>query len=432
MVLLKRFYLDKLIKKLASLQLAIALLFFIVIAISIGTFIEQNQSISFYKENYPDTNSVLLNWKTIVLFDLCNLYTTPWFFILLAFFGISLLSCTFTTQLPTFKRLRLWNFSPKLGQIKTCSFRTNISKKLTNAVLFNIYSSNYHAFRQNKKNYSYSGLLGRVGPIIVHFSILGLLIGTSYGSLNAYSSQELVPRGEIFHLHNLTKYGRLSQIQQNLAWRINDFWITYSDESKTNQFYSDVSLLDTNGIELKRKTIFVNEPFVYKGLTMYQTDWDISGLKLQLDNDKIFQAPLKKSVVNGKNFWAGSIPCYEKEINKIIIIVNDLSGKVSIYNETGNSLGETQIGSKTQIGKKTTLKVINVITSTGLQIKEDSSLKMVYFSFFFLMVSIYVSFLSYGQIWGIEDNSEYFIGGKTNRAVLNFQEELKKNIYKLL
>ena len=326
----------------------------------------------------------------------------------------------------------MWNFSPKLGQIKTCSFRTIISKKLTNAVLYNIYSSNYHAFRQNKKNYSYSGLLGRVGPIIVHFSILGLLIGTSYGSLNAYSSQELVPRGEIFHLHNLTKYGRLSQIQQNLAWRINDFWITYSDESKTNQFYSDVSLLDTNGIELKRKTIFVNEPFVYKGLTMYQTDWDISGLKLQLDNDKIFQAPLKKSVINGKNFWAGSIPCYEKEINKIIIIVNDLSGKVSIYNENGNSLGETQIGSKTQIGKKTTLKVINVITSTGLQIKEDSSLKMVYFSFFFLMVSIYVSFLSYGQIWGIEDNSEYFIGGKTNRAVLNFQEELKKNIYKLL
>ena len=432
MVLLKKIYPDRILKKLASLQLAITLLFLIVIAISLGTFIEQNQSLSFYKENYPDTNSTLFNWKIITLFGLCNLYTTPWFLVLLAFFGLTLLACTFTTQVPAFKKFRLWNFSKRSGQIQICNFKTNIDKKLASSVLYNIYSNNYHTFRQNKKNYSYSGLLGRVGPIFVHFSMLLLLIGTSYGSLNAYNSQELVPRGEVFHLHNLVTYGRLTQIHQKLSWRINDFWITYSADSKTNQFYSDLSLLDPSGIELKRKTIFVNEPFVYKGVTVYQTDWDILGLKLQLNNEKVFQIPLKKLTTNGTNFWTGSIPFYEDNINKLIVIVNNLNGTIFLYNENGNNLGEFTIGSEIKFGEKTSLKFINFIDSTGLQIKEDSSLKIVYLSFFFLMVSIYISFLSYGQVWGIEDQNKYFIGGKTNRAVLSFQENLKKSVYRLL
>ena len=250
-----------------------------------------------------------------------------------------------------------------------------------------------------------------------------LLIGTSYGSLDAYSSQELVPRGEIFHLHNLVNYGRLSQIPQNLSWRINDFWITYSSGSRTNQFYSDLSLLDSNGVELKRKTIFVNEPLVYKGLTIYQTDWDILGLKLQLNNENVFQIPLKK--FKDKGIWIGSVIYGDKD-KKITVLLKDLSGTVFVYDGERNIIGENKIGSKIQLDEKTSLKIVDFVNGTGLQIKEDQSLKIVYLSFLFIMISVYISFLSYGQIWGIESNDKYVIGGKTNRAVLNFQENLKK------
>jgi hypothetical protein len=97
MILLRKFSLSQLMKKLANLKLSIIILFLIGIAISLGTVIEQNQSLSFYKENYPvNINSTLLNWETIIFFDLCNLYTTSWFLSLLAFFGLTLLSCTQT------------------------------------------------------------------------------------------------------------------------------------------------------------------------------------------------------------------------------------------------------------------------------------------------------------------------------------------------
>ena len=52
----KTFILNRLLKKLADLKLAIILLFIIGVSVAIGTFIEQEQSLNFYKENYPLEN----------------------------------------------------------------------------------------------------------------------------------------------------------------------------------------------------------------------------------------------------------------------------------------------------------------------------------------------------------------------------------------
>ena len=121
-----------------------------------------------------------------------------------------------------------------------------------NTFTYTLSNDNYHIFCQGKKKYAYSGLFGRVGPVIVHFSILILLLGTSAGSLSGYNIQELVPKGEVFHLQNLVKSGSLTKILQDFSWRVNDFWVTYTQDSKTNQFYSDLSVLNYRGEELRR------------------------------------------------------------------------------------------------------------------------------------------------------------------------------------
>ena len=55
----------KVFKKLASLQLAIGLLITIGFMIAIGTVIEQDQSLSFYEQNYPEIKPIFgfINWK---------------------------------------------------------------------------------------------------------------------------------------------------------------------------------------------------------------------------------------------------------------------------------------------------------------------------------------------------------------------------------
>jgi cytochrome c biogenesis protein len=90
----------KFLKKLANLQLAIVLLILIGCMIAIGTIIEQEQSLNFYKENYSEVNLFGgLSMGTIITsLGLIRVYTTVWFIGVVFFFGSSLLACTFTTQ----------------------------------------------------------------------------------------------------------------------------------------------------------------------------------------------------------------------------------------------------------------------------------------------------------------------------------------------
>jgi cytochrome c biogenesis protein len=297
---------------------------------------------------------------------------------------------------------------------------------------FKLHKKNYHLFRQNEKTYAYSGLLGRIGPIFVHFSILLLIIGSTWSAFNGYSAQEIIPRGEIFHVQNLLKSGNVSYVPQIFSWRVNDFWITYTNEFKTNQFYSDLSLLDNHGFEIKRKTIFVNEPFLYKGITLYQTDWDILGLKIKVDTNQTIQVPVKKINTNGKKLWVGSIPVTLETgaRTNYIIVINDLFGNLFVYDSKGKLIRECVIGQTAEINSNTSVTFSEFITTTGLQIKTDSGIPIVYFSFFLLMLSVYVSFISYSQIWQSEALNRLIVGGKSNRAVLYFQEELKRIVQK--
>jgi len=418
----------KFLKNLANLQFAIGLLFTIGLIIALGTIIEQDQSLTFYKENYPETNPLFgfLTWKIIISLNLDKIYTAWWFLLILLLFAGSLLSCTFTTQLPSIKTFKLWKFNNQVSQYQNLSINDTLNFGVSNTIAYYCNANKYHFFRQSNKGFGYSGLLGRVAPIVVHGSIIILLLGSTIGSLQGFTAQEMIPRGEVFHIENLTKFGNISYIPQEVSCRINDFWITYTKELKTDQFYSDLSLLNKDGKEIKRKIVFVNEPLTFNNLVFYQTDWDIVGLKLRLNDKKIFQIPLKKVTKNGRKFWFGSLNFDTTNTNGLTIVINDLNGKIYIYNSKGILLEESFIGNNVNINQNLKITFSDYLTSTGLQIKLDPGIITIYFSFFLLMVSIYVSFFTYSQIWLVEREKVTTVGGKSNRAVLFFQEEFRK------
>ena len=419
---------NKFLKKLANLQFAIGLLLTIGLVIALGTIIEQDQSLTFYKENYSELKPLFgfLTWKVITFLSLDKLYTAWWFLILLFLFGSSLLACTFTTQLPSIKTFKLWKFMSKPSQYKSLGIQDNIKPGFSNTIAYNCNDNRYHFFRQRKKGYGYSGLLGRLAPVFVHGSIIILLLGSTLGSFGGYNAQEIIPVGEIFHIQNLTKFGNISYVPQDLSCRINNFWITYTKELKTDQFYSDLSILNEQGKEVKRKIVFVNEPLIYKDIVLYQTDWDIVGLKLKLENNKVFQIPLKRINKSGNRFWFGSLNLSSNVNNNLTVVINDLKGKVFLYDNKGSLAQELTIGESVKTADGTNVKFIDFITSTGLQIKSDPGIGVVYFSFLLLMLSIYVSFFTYSQIWFTEYQKKVTVGGKSNRAVLFFQQEFRK------
>ena len=130
--------------------------------------------------------------------------------------------------------------------------------------------------------------MGRIAPIIVHFSMIIILIGAIFGSISGFKAQEIVPKTETFHIQNVLNNGQFTIIPK-VSIRVNDFWITYTKQTTITQFYSDISFLNVDGNEIQRKTIFVNSPAKYKGIDYYQTDWNIIGLRVKLKNSIIFQ-----------------------------------------------------------------------------------------------------------------------------------------------
>lgn len=416
---------QKIFRLFADLRFSIFTLLLISGCSIIGTVIEQDQSIETYKINYPITNPVFgfLSWDKIIYFGLDHVYKTWWFLFLIFLFGCSLVLCSFLQQLPSLKVARRCQFFRTNRAFYKLNNYTILSTPSFSKILAGIKRNNYSIFQQKNIVYSYKGLIGRIAPIVVHFSMILVLVGTIVSSLFGFKAQEIVPKTENFHIQNILSNGRLSIIPQNSA-RVNDFWITYTKNKTISQFYSDISILNSTGNEIKRKTISVNYPLVDKGVYYYQTDWNLIGLRFKTNTNQIIEYPLVNVFPNQEKIWLTWISNSQLTQTGIILLIDNLEGYCSIYNDTGQFLGNLELNETVNFNQNITL--LEILSSTGLQIKIDPGIPLIYFGFFFLMISTLMSYITYSQVWIFQKDEQLFIGGNTNRALFDFELEFLK------
>ena len=418
---------QKFFRFIADLRFSIFILLLISFCSIAGTIIEQDQSIEVYKINYPLTNPVFgfLTWDRILQFGLDHVYKTWWFFTLIFLFGLSLVTCTFLQQLPSFKIARRCQFFRTTEQFYRLKISTLLNHFSFHKILAQIKWNQYSIFQQKNIIYCYKGLIGRIAPILVHLSMLLILFGTIIGSLFGFKAQEIIPKTENFHIQNILNNGQLTIIPKTSA-RINDFWITYTKNKTISQFYSDLSILNKKGNEIERKTISVNYPFVYQGIYYYQTDWNLIGLRFQNEKNEVLEYPLINIFSNQNKIWLTWILKSSSSKEGMIAILDNLEGYSSIYDEKGVFLGNIELNETSNFVGPLTL--CEIISSTGLQIKADPGVPIIYSGFFFLMISTLLSYVTYSQIWMIQKNKKLFIGGTTNRAIFDFELEFLKFI----
>ena len=416
---------QKIFRLFADLRFSIFTLLLISGCSIIGTVIEQDQSIEMYKINYPLSNPVFgfLSWDRILYFGLDHVYQTWRFLFLIFLFGCSLVLCSFLQQLPSLKIARRCQFFRTNRAFYKLNNYTILTTPSFSKILAGIKTEDYSVFQQKNIIYSYKGLIGRIAPIIVHFSMILVLVGTIVSSLFGFKAQEIVPKTENFHIQNILSNGRLTIIPQNSA-RVNDFWITYTKNKTISQFYSDISILNTNGNETKRKTISVNYPLVDKGVYYYQTDWNLIGLRFKNNMNRIIEYPLVNVFPNQEKIWLTWVSNEQFTQNGIILLIDNLEGYCSIYSETGQFLGNMEINEPLNFNQNITL--LEILSSTGLQIKIDPGIPLIYLGFFFLMISTLMSYITYSQVWVFQRDEQVFIGGNTNRALFDFELEFLK------
>ena len=426
---MKQFWRRELLPLLIDLRLAILLLLAIALFSISGTTIEQGQSVAFYQANYPEHPALFgfLSWKVLLSIGLDHVYRTWWFLALLILFASSLTACTFKRQLPALKWFsRTWNFYSQPRQFQKLALSAELDKGSVSSLTQLLQQRRYRVFEgENNTLYARKGIVGRIGPIVVHVGILIILAGAILGTMTGFMGQEMVASGDNFKVSNIVDAGPWAapQVPKDWSMRVNRFWIDYTAQGGINQFYSDLSVLDQQGQEVKRKTIFVNEPLRYRGVTFYQTDWGVAAIRIQINKSPILQLPMAPLNTNGKGrLWGTWIPTKTDLSEGVSLLAKDLQGMLLIYDAKGQLVNTLRPGMATDING-VTLKIVEVVGSTGLQIKADPGIPMVYAGFGLLMLGVVMSYVSHSQIWALQKDGHFYVGGKTNRAQVAFERE---------
>ena len=416
----------KLLNGLSSLKTAILLLLIIAISCAVGTIIPQHETDQFYYDNFNRNPFLgIINGNILLLLELNHIYTSFWFLILLIWLAVSLTVCSFRRQLPILKSALDWIDYKSPRQIAKLSISqtiptSNTSKSLKE-ITINLNNQGWKVKETDGRIAARKGAVGRVGPIFIHIGMILLMVGATYGSLNGKTIEKFLAPGRSLDLLNPNE-------EKGLTVKLQSFQIERDPKGRAEQYRSIVNIIEPNGTN-ETKEISVNYPLRYKGLTLYQADWALAAITIQIDNSPKLQIPIESIPELGEQVWGTIIPTQKNGKDPILLTVNSELGPVIIYDNDGTKLMTLGTNKEAEV-KERLIKIINIIPSSGLLLKSDPGVPIVYTSFAIIIIGGSLSLISTKKIWIIQEkeNPLIYIGGLSNRNLSGLSKELPKLI----
>ena len=411
---------------LSSLKIAILLLLLIAISCATGTIIPQQESDQFYYDNF-NKNPLLgiLTGNILLLFELNHIYTSLWFILLLTWLAIALAVCSFRRQLPILKSALDWIDYKSPRQIAKLSIAQTIQNNNTSRGLeelrINLKKQGWNVKETDNRIAARKGAVGRLGPILIHIGMILLMVGATYSSLNGQTIEKFLAPGRSIDLLDKNK-------EKGLTIELQNFKIERDPQGRAEQYRSIVNVIEPNGNNVA-KEISVNYPLRYKGLTLYQADWSLAALTVQINNSPKLQIPIESISELGDQVWGTILPTKKDGKDPILLTVNSEIGPVTIYDNDGTRIMSLSINKEAKV-KDSLIKIINIIPSSGLLLKRDPGVPIVYASFAIILIGGSLSLISTKKIWIIheKEKSIIYIGGLSNRNLFGLSKELPKFI----
>ncbi len=411
---------------LSSLKIAILILLLIAISCAAGTIIPQQESDQFYYNNFNTKPFLgLINGKILLLLEFNHIYTSFWFLLLLIWLAIALSVCSFRRQLPILKSSLNWIDYKSPKQITKLSIsqeiQTNNASKRLKELTINLKNKGWNIKETDGRIAARQGVVGRLGPILIHLGMIILMAGATYGSLNGQTIEKFLAPGRSIDLLDNNK-------EKRLTIELQRFQIERDPQGRAEQYRSIVNFIAPNGNNIE-KEIRVNYPLRYKGLTLYQADWSLSALTIQIDNSPKLQIPIESIPDLGEQVWGTLIPTKKDGTDPVLLTVNSELGPVIIYDNDGTRLVNLSINKEAEV-KGSLIKIINIIPSSGLLLKRDPGVPIVYTSFAIILIGGSLSLISTKKIWIIyeKEKSIIYIGGLSNRNLFGLSKELPELI----
>lgn len=312
--------LSSLIELLGSMRFAISLLVVICIASVIGTVIPQNRPENTYIDQFGP-----FWFEVLQKFSVWQIYNSTWFLVIMAFLVVSTSICLTRNTPKMIREMRTYREHVRASSLRAFPHRVELATQRglgdsDIAVKAWLKEQGYaYKVREEENGVMIAAKRGsgnRLGYIAAHASIVMICVGGLLDSELPVRMQVWLfgktPIVDNMLIADVPQSGRLSldnpsfranlfvpeggvrsnavvsvgdgALVQPLPFEIklNKFIVDYYSTGMPSRFASEVTVKDPDTGETFNRTIEVNEPLRYKGVTVYQSSFDDGGSNLDL------------------------------------------------------------------------------------------------------------------------------------------------------
>lgn len=416
--------LQRLVGWIADLRLAIVLLLLIALASSIGTAIPQQESVAFYHERYDDRPWLgVVHAGLLLRLQLDHVYASVWFLLLLAWLGLALLLCSWRRQWPALQASLRWvdYRSPRqLSKLSVAeSVATTAAAPLLDRLAEQLQADGWQLRRQPDRLAARRGVLGRVGPLLVHAGLVVLMVGAAWGALAGQRLEQFLAPGRELELLS-------SRGESQVTLALESFSIQRDPAGRPEQFTSSLRLIPPGDSEPLQRQISVNHPLRYHGITLYQADWSLVAINVQLGRSPVLQLPLQPFPQLGEQIWGLVLPTRPDGSDPVLLSLGSENGPVQVFGPEGELLARLVPGGPAEEVRGLPIRVESVLPASGILLKRDPGVPLVYTGFAIALLGGSLSLIATRQLWAIADseNGRLHVAGLCNRNLTAFAGEL--------
>ena len=428
--------LPRLVALISDLRLAIVLLLVIAIASGVGTAIPQRETAEFYHRLYdPQPWLGLLPGEGVLALQLDHIYSSGWFLGLLAWLALALLLCSWRRQWPALRASLRWIDYRKPRQLSKLSLAESLATDQPAASLEKLgqllEGKGWQIRRQGDRLAARKGLLGKVGPLLVHAGMVVLMLGGAWGAVAGQRAEQYLAPGRSLELMD-------SRGSSKLTLALDNFSIQRDPAGRPEQFTSQLRILEgdgSGGSLLKQAEISVNHPLRFQGVTLYQADWALAAISLQLGRSPLLQLPLQSFPQLGEQVWGLVLPTRPDGSEPVLLSLGSEQGPVEVYGADGSPLGQISPGGEALEVKGLPIRVASVLPASGILLKRDPGVPLVYAGFAIALAGGGLSLVATRQLWAIAEEGpgpgQLHVAGLSNRNLTGFAAELPQLLSQL-
>lgn len=166
--------------------------------------------------------------------------------------------------------------------------------------------------------------------------------------------------------------------------------------------------------------ISVNHPLRTRGITLYQADWALVAIDLQIGRSPVLQLPLQPLPQLGEQVWGLILPTRPDGSEPVLLSVAHEAGPVEVFGPDGTALARLVPGGEAAEVRGLPLRVGAILPASGILLKRDPGVPLVYSGFAVTLLGGGLSLIATRQLWAVTETGRLHVGGLCNRSLTGF------------